>query len=85
MGEDKQSDGNGSGAGWEHRLNQSGLGGLIFSIIHAMRPVAPVAASLLWIVQPAAAVFDREDEVEALANWLNDPDAGLNQMPFGRE
>jgi hypothetical protein len=87
MGEDKQSSGSRSNTGWEERLNQSGLGGLVLSIIHAMRPAAPIAASLLWIVQPAFAVFDRAEEIEALANRLGDPpgDGGMNQPPPGSE
>ncbi|MBN1122584.1 MAG: hypothetical protein JXJ17_16020 [Anaerolineae bacterium] len=85
MGEDKQSSGSRPNTGWEERLNQSGLGGLALSIIHAMRPVAPIAANLLWIVQPAFAVFGRAEEIEALANRLSDSpgEDGMNQPPPG--
>jgi hypothetical protein len=87
MGEDKRSHGSRSSAGWEERLNQSGLGGLIHTIIHAMRPVAPIAANLLWITQPAFALFDRGKEIEELANQLSDPweEDGESQPPFEGE
>ncbi len=87
MGEDKQSSSSRSNTGWEERLDQSGLGGLVLSIIHAMRPAAPIAANLLWIAQPAFAMFGRAEEIEALANRLSDPpeEDGMDQPPPGSE
>jgi hypothetical protein len=87
MGEDERSNGSRSVAGWEERLDQPGLGGLIHTIIHAMRPVAPIAANLLWITQPAFAMFNRGKEIEELANRLSEPleDDGMNQPPFEGE
>jgi hypothetical protein len=87
MGEDKQSRGGWSNTSWENRLNQSGLGGLVHSILDAMRPAAPIAASLLWIAQPAFAMFGRAEEIESLANRLNDPleDVDQDRPPSGSE
>ena len=45
------------------------------TLIHAARPLAPVGAGALWIMQPALSLFVDRDDVAGWAHLLEDPDA----------
>jgi hypothetical protein len=60
---------------WEERLADAGLADLAQAMREAMRPLAPLAAQLVWFAQPAFALFGRYEAAGELAEYLNDPDA----------
>ena len=60
---------------WAARLEALGMGGLMSALLHAMRPVAPLGAGMLWIAQPALGLFIDRDDVAGWARVLEDPDA----------
>jgi hypothetical protein len=59
---------------WQHRLIGAGLYGPAQAIAEAFRPLAPLAAQLLWFAQPAFTLIGKFDRVGGLAELLDDPD-----------
>ncbi len=62
---------------WEHRLDEAGLGEVGRALAWAMRPLAPLAAQLVWIAQPGLGLLGEYESAGALAEWLDD--AGARQ------
>lgn len=62
--------------GWADRIDQqattSGLGEVVRALKAAWVPLAPVAAELVWLVQPAFALFGEAVAIDALADLLTD-------------
>ncbi len=58
---------------WQHRAADAGLLGVMTAIQEGLRPLAPLAAQLLWVAQPTFRLFGETDAIEALAALLNDP------------
>ena len=62
--------------GWskciEQQATTSGLGEVIGALKTAFAPLAPVAAELVWLVQPAFALFGEAAAIDALADLLTD-------------
>ena len=52
-----------------------GLDGLLEPLAQTMRPLGPLGAHLLWLVQPGLGAFDASlsQEAGALADVLEDP------------
>ena len=63
--------------GWaervEHQATASGMGEIAGALKSAFAPLAPVAAELVWLVQPAFALFGEAAAIDALADLLTDP------------
>ena len=60
--------------GWEARADAMGLAGLLGALRDGFKPLAPVAAQLLWVAQPTVALFGEADAISALANLLEHPE-----------
>lgn len=60
---------------WEARADAMGLAGLWGALRDGFKPLAPVAAQLLWITQPTMALFGEADSISALADLLEHPDS----------
>ncbi len=60
---------------WAKRLEASGLGSVLGALLRALRPLAPLGAGALWIMQPALGLFVDRDDVASWAQRLEDPDA----------
>lgn len=63
--------------GWAERVERqaadSGLGEIAGALKSAFAPLAPVAAELVWLVQPAFALFGDAAAIDALVELLADP------------
>jgi hypothetical protein len=60
---------------WQHLLADAGLGEIAHSVGYALRPLAPLAAQILWVVQPGFAILGHSEAVGALAALLDEPEA----------
>jgi hypothetical protein len=58
---------------WQARLDATGLGAVFGALGDALKPLAPLAAQVLWFSQPGFAVFGQSDAVGALAEMLESP------------
>lgn len=71
--------------GWADHIDQqattSGLSEVVRALKDACAPLAPVAAELVWLVQPAFALFGEAAAIDALADLLNDPGSGQRLPP----
>ena len=56
---------------WSHRLEDAGLGGLWGALRDGLKPLAPLAAQLIWFAQPGLALFGQSDPAGELAALLN--------------
>ena len=63
---------------WEARAQDAGLAGLVESLRDGLQPLAPLAAQVLWVAQPTAALFGEADAVGALADLLEHPETPLD-------
>ncbi len=63
-------------AGWSARLRAAGLDGLAGALLDAAEPFGPLGAQILWVAQPAIGLLIPPDEIDGLANLLDDP-AGM--------
>lgn len=59
----------------KHQLPES----VLITLLDIVEPVAPLAAQLLWAMQPAAGLFGEQAMVKFLAQTLEDPD-GILQL-----
>jgi hypothetical protein len=57
----------------EHQGTASGLGEITGALRSSFAPLAPIAAELVWLVQPAFALFGEAAAIDALADLLADP------------
>lgn len=57
----------------EHHLASAGLGEIVHAIGHALQPLAPLAAQMLWFSQPGFALFGQSEAISSLAELLNEP------------
>lgn len=60
---------------WQHLLIDAGLEEIAHSVGYALRPLAPLAAQILWVVQPGFAILGHSEAVGALAALLDEPEA----------
>lgn len=60
---------------WIDQVQARGWGDALSTALELIQPLGPLAAQFLWIVQPAAGLFGRRDQVAALANLLEEPEA----------
>ena len=69
-------------ANWQSHLIRTGLYGPAQAIVEAVRPLAPLAAQLLWFVQPAFTLIGKFDMAGELAELLDNPDNlhGLGEL-----
>ena len=58
---------------WARRLRAWGLNGLAAALLEPAGPAAFLGAQALYFASPALTPFAPEDEVTALAHWLEDP------------
>lgn len=58
--------------GWRVQLDKAGLGGLAEGLEQGLKPLAPLAAHILWFSQPGFALFGQYDAIGGLANLLED-------------
>ncbi|NDJ52028.1 MAG: hypothetical protein GYB68_02960 [Chloroflexi bacterium] len=69
---EKRTDWQSLGARWQSRLDEAGLGAVVGAIGQALQPLSPLAVQMLWFSQPAFALFDRGDDIMALADLLEE-------------
>lgn len=71
---------------WHNRLEAAGLGEIAGAMGAALRPLAPAAAQLLWVMQPAFGLFGQPQAVDALAALLDGPGADRDSPhgPFAK-
>lgn len=53
--------------------------GIFGTLLDVIEPVAPLAAQVLWVMQPTASLFGEQALVAFLAQTLEDP-AGISQL-----
>lgn len=58
---------------WAHRLRVWGLNGLAAALLESAGPAAFLGAQALYFASPVLTSFAPDDEVTALAHWLEDP------------
>jgi hypothetical protein len=58
---------------WRVRLSEAGLDGLALTLIRAARPLGPLLASTVWVVQPGLGTLGYGQAAGALADLLDDP------------
>lgn len=61
------------------RLKQQLPDSVLMTLLDIVEPVAPLAAQMLWVMQPAAGLFGEQAIVAFLAQTLEDPD-GIPQL-----
>jgi hypothetical protein len=64
---------------WIAAAKQRGLGGAVATLLDALEPIAPLAAQLLWVIQPVAGVFGGRSAIHDLATLLDTP-AGVETL-----
>lgn len=66
---------------WRARFADLGLESQFEVLGEVLRPLGPLAAQMLWVVQPTLGIFDGDlsKEAGALADLLHDPTA-LDQL-----
>ncbi len=70
--------------GWEQRLERAGLSDLANIVKEGFRPLAPLAAQLLWFAQPGFALFGQSEAVGDLASFLaGEEDSSPDHVPHG--
>jgi hypothetical protein len=57
----------------ERQATESGLGEITGALKSAFAPLMPVAAELVWLVQPAFALFGEAAAIDALSDILAAP------------
>jgi hypothetical protein len=57
---------------WQARIDAAGLGELARGLEQGLRPLAPLAAQLLWVSQPGFALFGQYEAIGGLADLLDD-------------
>jgi hypothetical protein len=62
---------------WEAQAGEVGLSGIYDALHHTFRPLAPLAAQLLWVAQPTLSLFGEAESIGALADLLEHPDTPL--------
>lgn len=60
---------------WQHEAADAGLSDVLGALQMGLRPLAPLAAQVLWVAQPTFALFGEADAITALAELLEDPGA----------
>ena len=65
------------------QFTQSGLGDIAGALKAASAPLVPVAAELVWLVQPVFALFGEAAAIDALADLLAEPDQGNRHLVSG--
>lgn len=60
--------------GWADRLHQWGLGEVAAALLEAAMPLNLVAAQIVYIGQPMLRGIIPADNIDALANLLEDPE-----------
>lgn len=68
---------------WHARLADAGLDSIVAPLTEVLRPLGPVAAQLLWVMQPTFGLFGYAQAVDALADLLDDPEAGRTRPKAG--
>jgi hypothetical protein len=58
---------------WEQRASEAGLSGVFVSLRHALMPLGPLAAQLLWVAQPTLGLFGKAESIGELAQLLEHP------------
>jgi hypothetical protein len=66
---------------WQSRADQAGLAGVAEALREGLRPLAPLAAQVLWVAQPSFALFGEADAISALADLLEHPEPALDGTP----
>lgn len=64
---------------WLQRARERGYGGVLLTALDVIEPVAPAAAALLWMMQPAGRMFGAGTLLGAVAHLLDKP-GGIDQM-----
>lgn len=62
-----------SGHDWTRQAHARGLSGALCLALDVLEPLGPLAAQLLWMAQPAAALFGWRQAVGGLAHALEEP------------
>ncbi len=60
-------------SGWSARLRAIGLNALAAAFLDAAEPLSPLGAQLLWVAQPTLKLFMPGEEIDGLAQLLDDP------------
>ncbi len=66
---------------WQQRIEAADLQYMADALGGAFKPLAPLAAQFLWLVEPGLALLGGGDAVRALADLLLDPAQGPDHYP----
>jgi hypothetical protein len=58
---------------WLNEIKARNLDGTLLTVLDLVEPFAPLAAGMLWMLQPAAGWFGGRHLMGNLANALEDP------------
>ena len=64
---------------WIKAAKEQGLGGAVRVVLDVLEPVAPLAAGLLWVMQPFAGLFGARSAIGDLADIL-DTSSGVENL-----
>lgn len=64
---------------WIQTAKARGLAGGLSFLLDALSPLGPLAAQLLWVIQPLGALFGARAAIGDIAAALEDPD-GMEQL-----
>ena len=59
---------------WLMAAKERGFGNTIHTMLDVLEPIAPLAAQLLWVIQPVAGLFGARNAIRDLAATLDMPD-----------
>ncbi len=79
MAQPHDSDRPADGLHWIDQARARGLGDALGLAFDVLEPLGPLAAQLLWVAQPAAALFGWRQAVDGLAHALEEP-GGLDRL-----
>jgi hypothetical protein len=64
---------------WVDKAKKHGFGNILSLVLDGLKPLGPLGAQLLWILQPASGLFGWRKAIGELAETLEEPD-GIDQL-----
>jgi hypothetical protein len=64
---------------WIDKAKKHKLGNVLALVFDGLRPLGPLGAQLLWVLQPTASLFGWHKTIGELAETLEEPD-GIEQL-----